>query len=219
MVVEPAKVDEVEVVTSASRMVYGRAAIKTLEMQERVPAQVFPSQLEEVVEVDRAALEMHQFDKELDLTSAMISPTELGSVLHQFYHVLLHKPQLKDRFMNHIAEKIPVDLIENMENQVNAFKLFSKNQLVGVSYRCEVPILNKSHEGSVVSGSIDLLLETEEGYLIIDHKSDYTGDLTEQFMHHLPQLDAYKNLVVLDKPVVGVGVNWIRYGKVTLTMG
>ena len=45
----------------------------------------------------------------------------------------------------------------------------------------EMPILGQDEQGAVVSGSIDLLLETKEGYWIIDHKLDQSDDLEGLF--------------------------------------
>jgi len=38
----------------------------------------------------------------------------------------------------------------------------------------------------------------------------------ERFIHHYPQLEAYTKCAKLNKPLPGVGINWVRYGKVSL---
>jgi ATP-dependent exoDNAse (exonuclease V) beta subunit len=45
----------------------------------------------------------------------------------------------------------------------------------------EVPLLGLDGRGSVVSGVLDLLLETAGGYWILDHKSDITDDRAARF--------------------------------------
>ena len=81
----------------------------------------------------------------------------------------------------------------------------------------EVPILFLDEKGSVVNGFIDLLVETEQGFWIIDHKSDRVEDPEEKFNHYLPQLRCYAKAVAKarpDKPVLGVAINWIVRGEV-----
>jgi ATP-dependent exoDNAse (exonuclease V) beta subunit len=83
----------------------------------------------------------------------------------------------------------------------------------------EVPLLGLDVRGSVVSGVLDLLVETTGGYWILDHKSDITDDPVARFEAYLPQLRCYADLVgkaFPGKPVLGVGIHWISYGKVNL---
>lgn len=81
-----------------------------------------------------------------------------------------------------------------------------------ISFEQEVPILAKTMEGATVSGIIDCLVEVPRGYIIIDHKTD--EDCSDKaFNHHVKQLAAYAKFLQLDKPVVGIGVNWVRRGS------
>ena len=69
------------------------------------------------------------------------------------------------------------------------------NDLVRIAIHWEVPIVASDNSGSVISGTIDLLIETIGGYWIIDHKSDETDDREDRFARYLPQLDCYKRAV------------------------
>ena len=106
--------------------------------------------------------------------------------------------------------------MNQLKEQAIAFKCYSKDELEGLAVQCEVPLLSKTQQGSTVSGSIDLLLETKEGYWIIDHKSDRVDNFEEQFAHHYPQLEAYARFTKLDKPLLGLGINWVRSGMISL---
>ncbi len=80
-----------------------------------------------------------------------------------------------------------------------------------------MPILFLDEKGSVVNGFIDLLVETEQGFWIIDHKSDRVEDPEEKFNNHLPQLRCYAEVVAKarpDNPVLGGAINWIVRGEV-----
>jgi ATP-dependent exoDNAse (exonuclease V) beta subunit len=97
---------------------------------------------------------------------------------------------------------------------VKCFHAWTVSALKAISLKSETPMLAKTHEGATLSGIIDLLIETENGYWIVDHKTDIkTND--EQFKKHLPQLLAYAQYTKLDKPILGVAVNWVREGKVS----
>ncbi len=86
----------------------------------------------------------------------------------------------------------------------------------------ELPLLGLDGRGSVVSGILDLLVETAGGYWILDHKSDITDDRAARFEAYLPQLRCYADLIKKafpGKPVLGVAIHWISYGKVNLLAG
>jgi len=108
--------------------------------------------------------------------------------------------------------KLPQSVFDQIQTQVLHFEEYSKSNLHAINIKCEVPILSKTEQDSVVSGSIDLLVETDDGYWIIDHKSD----AAEDFEQHYGQLEAYAKFTKLDKPLFGVGINWIRYGEISL---
>lgn len=107
----------------------------------------------------------------------------------------------------------------------------------------EVPVLGLDANGSVVSGVIDLLLETADGYWVLDHKSDQflnlksvpflnekpnssqsprptpAAEIVDRFASYLPQLCCYTDLLRRarpEKPVLGVAIHWISRGEATL---
>jgi ATP-dependent exoDNAse (exonuclease V) beta subunit len=63
----------------------------------------------------------------------------------------------------------------------------------------------------------DLLVETADGTWILDHKSDQVEDAGAAFAKYRPQLEAYREaLEAQGVRVAGVGVNWVRSGKVVM---
>jgi len=84
-----------------------------------------------------------------------------------------------------------------------------------VNIQCEVPILSVNESGQTVSGSIDMLIETEEGFWIIDHKTDKQVD----FKKHTEQLVAYSSALKLDKKLLGFVINWTSTESVEIYSG
>ena len=81
----------------------------------------------------------------------------------------------------------------------------------------ELPLLGTDDNGSVVSGTADLVLETDGGVWIIDHKSDQIDDPETAFDNYRPQLECYAKLLQsMGHDVAGLGINWIRRGEVVL---
>ncbi len=88
-----------------------------------------------------------------------------------------------------------------------------------VSVWRELPVLGLDEKGSVISGTLDLLVETAKGYWILDHKSDVPVDPAARFAIYRPQLDCCAEGIrkaFPDKPVLGKGIHWIFLGAVTL---
>jgi ATP-dependent helicase/nuclease subunit A len=77
----------------------------------------------------------------------------------------------------------------------------------------EYPIRYTNQSGQIIGGWIDLLLETAEGFVLIDHKASprARSDWEEIALGYSGQLVAYAEGVTLatGKPVVG---RWIHFG-------
>jgi len=198
---------------------YGRVAIKQLEQIVQIPAQDSPSNTKEEKSFDKSEISIKHYGSKVDLSKVKMSAADLGTLLHHCYHALLVNENMQDRLFSSLATKLSADVLNQMKIQIGEFENYTKDEMIMQNIKCEVPILSKTEEGSVVSGSIDLLIETEEGYWIIDHKSDKVEDngFSSQFIHHYSQLMSYVKFIKLDKPIVGVGINWIRYGMTSMT--
>jgi len=74
----------------------------------------------------------------------------------------------------------------------------------------------------VVAGFTDLVVETEDALWIVDHKSDQVKTdelLEERFNIYLPQLRCYADALAAarpDKPVKGLMLNWVSFGKISV---
>lgn len=210
--------DETNEEVQHSLINYGRIAIKHLEEMVQIPAQISPSNMQEDISIDQTSVSLQGYGSKVDLSKMTMKASELGTILHHCYHALLVDIDMKERLFSRLSTVISLEILEQVYTQIREFEKFTQNELAMKKIKCEVPILGKIEEGSVVSGSIDLLVETEQGYWIIDHKSDKVDDngFTSQFIHHYPQLMSYAKYTKLDKPILGIGINWIRYGMMSL---
>jgi ATP-dependent exoDNAse (exonuclease V) beta subunit len=152
----------------------------------------------------------------VDLSGSKMTPADLGTLIHHCYHALMVDAQFKERLFVSPALHILEQTMEQLSQQIQQFRSYCMEELNTVGFHYELPILGMTGQGAVVSGSIDLLMETDNGYWIIDHKTDTVSDFDEQFVSHNKQLEAYAQFVKLDKPLLGVGINWVRNGKISL---
>ena len=110
--------------------------------------------------------------------------------------------------------------MEAIAKAVADFEIWSRHRFAPSSIARELPFSATRGDGAVVSGIIDLLVETDDGYWIIDHKSDVVEDPRASFASYWPQLAAYVDAVSKvngGPPVLGAGINWIRRGEVVLS--
>ena len=109
------------------------------------------------------------------------------------------------------------DTQSNIAESVASFEQWMANHFVATAVHRELPLLGFDENGSVVSGTADLVLETANGIRIIDHKSDQADGPEEVFNHYRSQLECYSNLLKgMGYNVLGIGVNWIPRGVVVL---
>lgn len=204
-------------ITQNDSIKYGRLALEKLEKSIQIPGVISPSTLEDqdiTINIDK--IEQIAYSKNLDIKSSNLEANELGTVLHRCYEVLLENEEFSTRLYETINDNIDEKLFSNLNNQIKQFKEYLLDKIKIISIKSEVPILYKDKNNSTISGSIDLLLESKDGYYIVDHKSDKVIDFNVQFEHHYAQLDAYAKSVRLDKPMLGVAINWIRYGQLSI---
>lgn len=81
----------------------------------------------------------------------------------------------------------------------------------GHKRKTEVPLLQRLPTGSLVRGFIDLLVETDAGFVIVDHKNTFDDDVSG----YAGQLVAYASAVraATGKPVVGLWIHLPLLGR------
>jgi len=145
-----------------------------------------------------------------------------GLLLHKCFEVLGGRPGRVDFLERATGMTIDKTGWSRLEGAVADFERWLGGRFEPLRVVRELPLLGLDGRGSVVSGVLDLLVETAEGYWILDHKSDITGDRPARFEGYLPQLRCYADLIrkaFPGKPVLGVAIHWISYGKVNMLQG
>ncbi len=70
-----------------------------------------------------------------------------------------------------------------------------ESEFPGSSITCEVPMTWRNQHGQLLQGFIDMLIETDDGYVIIDHKTTIKSDPLAEAASHSAQLDIYRQAV------------------------
>ena len=149
---------------------------------------------------------------------------ERGTLLHRSFELLLARPGLADELPGLVGEPLTAAESCLIADTVSDFNQYLKQQLAPVSLRSEEPFIVANQEGTVITGIIDLLVETADGYWIVDHKSDQIAEdeIADRVAHYYPQLLAYAEAVstlTYGMKMPGIMINWISLGMATTITG
>ena len=174
-----------------------------------------PSQLHGTEKSSPLQLHTQQYAPALNL-ELDLSPAQRGTLLHQCYELALDASISFVRANELIEYPVSAHQWEIISHNIDAFRHHLNATLAPVAITCELPLLFLDQHNRVVSGIIDLLVECEDGFWIIDHKSDIGNNDVDKFATYLPQLRCYAAAVGQthsSKPVLGVAINWIDSGQ------
>lgn len=148
--------------------------------------------------------------------AGFFSGPKLGSFLHRCFEV----PGMPAQAFKHFAQEAGAALsdvdAEAIAKAVREFEGWMQRVLRPVSICREWPLLLELDSSSVVSGTIDVLVETRNGLIVLDHKSDYLGDHKEREGEHGGQLATYVDLLrASGHHVLKAGIHSIQHGTVT----
>ena len=153
---------------------------------------------------------VHDFESRIKI-NGKAEMDKLGNAVHAYFAAEYKVKAEEER------PKLAKDIVENwgMEEFIGYTDLVGAGDRLngfldekypgGKAFR-EWPMFMKNDKGQVIQGWIDMLIETKEGYVIIDHK-DYPGtDVLERAEKYNPQLLAYKEAVEKStgRPVVDI---------------
>lgn len=200
----------------------GRRAIARNIPSMLTPEMVTPSSLHNLVTevvVDRID---ETYGNELALNIPIIEDAmEKGKILHRAFEVLTGHPERTEFISDAVGYELESDQSFAVCAAVSSFDAWLTGKLSPVAIHAEVPLLALDSNGSVVSGFADMVVESADGLWIIDHKSDQVTTpekMTERFNSYYPQLRCYVDslhAVRDDKPVKGIVINWVSFGKVS----
>jgi len=196
---------------------YGRRALKAGTCTDRLTPEVVNASLLATDATFSVATQTYAYSETRPLLTDLDAIAR-GNLLHRAFETgdKLASRDLLERATN---ARIDETTFVSLKRQIDDFNGWLTSRLEPEACYREVPFLYLNEQGSCVNGFIDLLVETSEGFWILDHKSDQNDNLEERFGHHYPQLQCYAQAVATlrpDKPVLGVGINWVSYGKATL---
>ncbi|EED31272.1 putative UvrD/REP helicase [gamma proteobacterium NOR5-3] len=154
--------------------------------------------------------EVIEFGERLEITGEY-DPATLGSALHAVIATTILGQNSTERVLqDHGVDS--VISIEAADKCTNRLMNTIEERFKPFAYYTEYPIHYTTDEGQIVNGWIDLLLETEDGFVLIDHKASprAKSDWAEIALGYSGQLAAYARGVsqITNKPVVG---QWIHF--------
>jgi ATP-dependent exoDNAse (exonuclease V) beta subunit len=199
------------------RKTFGRVALKAMEYsQDLTPSFLSPSQIEHSIQNTKFETETIAYGSGINL-DLELSPAQYGDFIHRCIELLLIDAKLKNKLDSLTGIILSDTYRDNIASEILLFQNYLNKQFPESNCFYEIPINGLDKTGTVITGIIDLLIEDDGGYWIIDHKSDRTSNLEESFASHLPQLMTYKSILdgVNGKPVLGVGIHWVRTGELT----
>jgi ATP-dependent helicase/nuclease subunit A len=200
--------------------VFGRRAIRPGEMpRELTPETVTPSLLHAGAAIAvTGETERERFTETPGIFIAG-EATGRGTILHRCFELLDGDGDAGGRLEAALGSMLDAPLREAVVSAADGFYAWLKRRFAPIAIGREIPVIGVDNRGSVVSGVIDLLVETAKGFWIVDHKSDQPDDLEARFREYLPQLLCYAEVLgslPSGKKVVGVAVHWIMRGEATL---
>jgi ATP-dependent helicase/nuclease subunit A len=194
----------------------GRRAIKQMNLATD-ENELFssPSSIEDC-SAEVLAFDVYEYSSAISFEMSLPGE-EFGGLIHKCFELLTYKPSAVSDLSQFTGYDISPADADTISNSFNALMRFCSNELGQISVDTEVPFVFTDENGAVCNGIIDMLVETSEGYWIIDHKSD-GGDYLELFKHYWSQLSTYRDaLKAYDKPVLGVGLNLFSKGILLLS--
>jgi ATP-dependent exoDNAse (exonuclease V) beta subunit len=182
------------------------------EKQINYPAaRISPSLMKETSDCEERSWKIaHSFGSRIKINGKP-EMDKLGNAVHAYLDVE-HKAKAEEerlmlakRIMKNwdMEEFIDYSEVADAGNRLNGF--LDANYMGCKIFR-EWPMFMRNDEGQVIQGWIDMLIETREGYVIVDHK-DYPGaDVIERAEKYKTQLIAYEEAVEKStgRPVVDI---------------
>lgn len=199
---------------------FGRRAIRREPVRSSITADVVTASSLTGLQPDAAlrVTEAHSYSPGL-LLDAAAGGAALGTLLHRCFEILGAQPSATDVTDRLLAAANLGAISEPVAAHVRAFEVWAGTHFDGAEILREWPILALRNDGSVLSGTIDLLFRRGQDVWVLDHKSDQIDDRAAAMQRYSNQLHAYASALRMQGYVVcGVGINWIRSGEVDLAM-
>lgn len=178
-----------------------------LQMTETVSADYYQPASKKIATEHSTCTVVHDFGSRISINGKP-DMNQLGSVLHHCLALVLAKPDIAVETLDKLVkDQIPGTLLgDQIHNQGLALFDWINTQHPDAILHTEMPIMKVLDDGSLRQGAIDLVVETSEGWIVIDHKSNPQPKekWTEIAQEHSGQLQAYREVLesLSGKPVL-----------------
>lgn len=177
-----------------------------LHMTEQPKATYYQPASSEAAVASSVCEVVHDFNSRISLNGNPDMEV-LGSALHHCLALVIAKPDINVDILNSIlTAQIPAVLqAKQIIERALALVDWLKEKYPEAQLHTEMPITQILPDGGLRQGAIDLVVETESGWIVIDHKSNPQpkGKWTEIAKEYSGQLSAYsKALESLSKKSV-----------------
>jgi ATP-dependent exoDNAse (exonuclease V) beta subunit len=194
----------------------GRRALKRCALPDNLtPMFVTPSRLHEQQEIAKLkSIDTIEYGNPLDLS--LSRGAIRGLLIHRALE-LLGQGVSKEKTRRLLETTVTDEDWAKIYEMTKSFMQTLREKFDPLAMHWEVPILSKNQNGSVISGYIDLLVETQGGYWIFDHKSEEPEDQQKTFNHYLPQLRGYAQALSegMKLKVKGLAIHWACMGAIS----
>ena len=203
---------------------FGRRALVAAPLPIGLTAEaITPSSLHNVECRVPAGVREEGYGGELALDFAGIDdPMEKGKIIHRAFEVLTGHPGRSAMLADAVGFPLDVEQVRALSAAASSFDLWLEANYHPVMVETELPLLTLDGSGTMVSGFADMVLETEDGLWVVDHKSDYVPSEAlreERFNCYYPQLNCYVEALKTARPlkaVLGIILNWTSYGRTSV---
>jgi ATP-dependent exoDNAse (exonuclease V) beta subunit len=190
----------------------GLRAIKSRPLPEITMESVRPSQMQGIKPDETLTITTSSYGRLLAVDCGK-DPAATGIILHRCFEVLSAGEDRTHLLVGATGQTFTDKQKKKLQAAVTAFETWCYETLGAIKLHKEIPITYQNDDGVVVSGIIDLLVETKKGDWIIDHKTHKPDDPDKEFLLYRPRLEAYRQ--GLGNKVIGVGVHWVVGGLLT----
>ena len=143
---------------------------------------------------------------------------EKGTIMHRALEVLAGDAK-RNTLLKQALPALSEQDVEQIAQFSQLFEVWLEKRFQPIAVGREVPLLCLDDNRSVVSGLVDLLVETAEGYWVLDYKSDNTSNIEERYQQYRPQLIQYVRAVGktdIKKTLLGMGIVWLKNGRILI---
>ena len=206
-------------IKDASLPCLGLRAIKSMSLPEVTPESIRPSQISGGKIGKKIQITTHKYGSPLDIDLKK-GPAEAGVILHRCFEVLDGQDDRTDLLEPATGHVFTKQQKKDLQTAVEAFESWCHKIFGAIELYKEIPVSYQNEDGIIVSGIIDLLIESKEGYWVFDHKTHIPTDSGKEFLDYWPQLQAYcegLDEIGVKKKVLGTGVNWVVNNMVSLS--